>query len=235
MKKLLQIFCLLFFAVNVSAQTVTLPPYYGVNSSAFKCGVSSVKDYEGNTYNTVKIGNQCWLRENLKSTKLNDSTSIPNVISGGTTWAGLTTPAYCWYNNDYATYGSVYGALYNWYTVNTGKLCPLGWHVPSDAEWTQLSDYLGGEGIAGGKLKEAGTTHWNSPNTGATNTSGFTALPGGGQLYDFGQLGDLGNWWASNSLDIENAWTIDLRSYNSEILIDGNIKKIGFSVRCVKD
>jgi len=233
--KSLHIFIFLgLFSAATYAQTVTLPPYYGVQSSTFKCGISTVKDYEGNVYNTVKIGNQCWLKENLRSTKYNDSTNIPNVTDNGL-WPNLITPAYCWYNNDYAAYGSVYGALYNWHTVNTGKLCPIGWHVPSKADWTQLSNYLGGEIIAGGKLKEIGTTHWYSPNTGATNETNFTALPGGGRMYDFGQLHDLGNWWSSSPFDSYNAETVDLRSYNTEILFDPNDKKIGFSVRCVKD
>ena len=114
---------------------------------------------------------------NLKTTKYNDGTSIPNVTND-TSWSNLTTGAYCWYNND-VSYKNPYGALYNWYAVNTGKLAPKGWHVPSDAEWTTLITYLGGESIAGGKLKEAGTTHWLSPNTEATNSTGFSALPGG--------------------------------------------------------
>ena len=236
MKKLIQTFCLVLLAVNVSAQTVTLPPYYGVNSSAFKCGVSTVKDYEGNTYNTVKIGNQCWLKENLKSTKLNDSTSIPNVISGGTTWAGITTPAYCWYNNDYATYGSVYGALYNWYTVNTGKLCPLGWHVPSDAEWTQLTDFLGGESVAGGKLKETGTTHWNSPNTGATNETSFTALPSGVRVGEvFSGIQFFGNWWSATEREFITSWLYSTSCDHSGLTRESVIKRTGYPVRCIKN
>ncbi len=232
MKKLLQAFCLVLFIVNVSAQTVTLPPYYGVQSSTFKCGVSTVKDYEGNTYNTVKIGNQCWLRENLKNTKLNDGTLIPLVIDS--TWYNLT-PAYCWYDNNISN-KEIYGALYNWTTVNTSKLCPIGWHVPSDSEWTTLSDYLGGESVAGGKLKEAGTAHWASPNTGATNETGFTAFPGGNRMYvNFGNIGVHGLWWTGSLYSGEEIWMRAMSNYDS-ILIKCYFQiRTGASVRCVKD
>jgi uncharacterized protein (TIGR02145 family) len=153
-------------------------------SSASNYVTPPVTDGDGNVYNTVTIGTQIWMKGNLKTMKFNYGTSIPNVTDN-TTWAGLTSAAYCWYNNDAATYKTTYGALYNWYAVdvasNDGKnVCPAGWHIPSDAEWTTLTDYLGGASVAGSKLKETGTTHWLSPNTGATNESGFTALPGGG-------------------------------------------------------
>ncbi|MBI5010148.1 MAG: fibrobacter succinogenes major paralogous domain-containing protein, partial [Bacteroidia bacterium] len=139
---------------------------------------AQVSDIDGNVYQTVTIGTQVWMKENLKTTKLNDGIALPNVIDNAA-WAALTTTGYCWYNNDATTYKSTYGALYNWYAVNTGKLCPIGWHVPSDDEWTLLTTFRGGYSVAGGKLKETGTLHWTSPNTGATNETGFTALPGG--------------------------------------------------------
>ena len=142
---------------------------------------TTVTDIDGNVYHTVKIGAQTWMVENLRTTRYNDGTAIP-LVTGNTAWGSLTTPGYCWYNNDQATYGSTYGALYNWYAVNRGKLCPTGWHVATDAEWTQLTDYLGGVWVAGGKMKEAGLSHWESPNEGATNSSGFTALPGGHRI-----------------------------------------------------
>ena len=122
-----------------------------------------VQDIDGNNYLTVTIGTQIWMAENLRTTKYNDGTAIP-LVTDNTTWANLTTPAYCWYNNDAKTNGSTYGALYNWYSVNTKKLCPTGWHVPNDTEWTTLTTYLGGTAVAGGKLKETGTAHWYSPN-----------------------------------------------------------------------
>ena len=153
----------------------------------------SVTDINGNVYNIVTIGTQTWMAENLKTTKYNDGTAIPNVTVDAT-WAALTTGAYSDYSNTPAN-STTYGRLYNWYVVdnnpatkvasNGGKnVCPTSWHVPTDAEWTILTTYLGGESIAGGKLKETGTAHWNSPNTGATNETGFTTLPSGLRYYD---------------------------------------------------
>jgi uncharacterized protein (TIGR02145 family) len=142
---------------------------------------AQVMDGSNNMYNTIEIGTQTWIQENLKTTKYNDGTSIL-LVTEPTVWTNLTTPGYCWYNNDRATYGNTYGALYNWYAVdavsNGGRNDTTGWHVSTDAEWSTLP--LCGPNIgrlSGGKLKEAGTTHWYSPNTGATNESGFTALP----------------------------------------------------------
>ena len=122
----------------------------------------TVTDIDGNVYNTVTIGTQVWLKENLRTTKLNDGTEIPYVTSGGI-WAGLSTPGYCYYDNSWSN-AITYGALYNWHTVNTGKLCPTGWHVPSNEEWETLITYLGGDSLVGGKLKETGTAFWESPN-----------------------------------------------------------------------
>jgi uncharacterized protein (TIGR02145 family) len=143
----------------------------------------AITDADGNYYNIVTIGTQTWMAENLETTKYNDGNNIPN-ISDNVAWSNLTTPGYCWYNNDDSTYKNLYGALYNWYTVNRGKLCPIGWHVPTDAEWTTLTTYLGGESVAGGRLKETGTMHWVSPNVGAINETGFTALPGSCRDFD---------------------------------------------------
>lgn len=161
-------------------------------------GSGTVTDSDGNVYNTVTIGTQVWMAENLRTTKYKDNTAIP-LVTDNTAWTNLSTPGYCWYNNDAATNKSTYGALYNWYTVNTGKLCPTGWHVPTDAEWSTLTTCLGGVGVAGGKLKEAGTSHWMSPNVGATNETGFTALPSGyryaGGTFEYNGLG--GWWWSS--------------------------------------
>ena len=142
------------------------------------CHTNSIKDIDGNKYKTVTIGTQVWMAENLKTTKFNDGTPIP-MVKENDAWANLTTPAFSWYNNDSIDNKRNYGALYNWYTVSTNKLCPVGWHVPTEAEWATITAYLGEVGLAGGKLKDAGTVHWRTPNTGATNESGFTALPGG--------------------------------------------------------
>src|SRR5664279_5386678 len=128
----------------------------------------TLQDIDGNVYKNVTIVKQILMAENLKTTKFNDGTSIP-LVRENSAWKDMNSPSFCWYNNDATTNKNNYGALYNWYTVNTNKLCPSGWHVPSDAEWTTLRTYLGGDSVAGGKLKETGTTHWKSPNTGATN------------------------------------------------------------------
>lgn len=194
-------------------------------------------DGDGNHYPVVTIGTQTWMAENLKTTKYKNGTGIPNVTDSST-W-NLSTPAYCWYNNDSSTYGSVYGALYNFYAVyNTNGFCPTGWHVPTDTEWTILTDFLGGDGVAGGSLKETGTAHWNSPNTGANNTSGFTALPGGYRsTYNgyFGLIGDLGYWWSSSWVSSSAAYERELYSVYGKVKRDSNGVSNGFSVRCVKD
>ena len=206
-----------------------------------------VTDIDNNVYNTVIIGTQEWMAENLKTTKYNDGTAIPNITVDAT-WAAATTGAYCDYSNIPAN-STIYGRLYNWYAEdnntatnvasNGGKnVCPTSWHVPTDTEWTTLTTYLGGESVAGGKLKETGTTHWLSPNMGATNETGFTALSGG-YRYSGGSFYYIGNscgWWSSTENSTSSAW---LRSmgYNSTSVnrYGGDDKRFGFSVRCVKD
>ncbi len=197
---------------------------------------TTVNDNEGNVYHTVTIGTQVWMVENLKATKYNDDTSIP-LVTDATDWQNLSTPAYCWNDNDEATYKATYGALYNWYTVNAGNLCPTGWHVPSDAEWTTLTTFLGGEDVAGGKLKEAGTTHWLSPNEEATNESGFTALPGGDRWFNgtFPGIGAGGYWWSSTEHSSSFAWYRFMYYLLGYVDRDYDAKEVGFSVRCVKD
>ena len=197
----------------------------------------TLTDIDNNSYKTIQIGTQVWMAENLKTTHYNDGVSIP-LVTDATTWTSLSTPGCSWYNNDPTTMKATYGAIYNWYTVNTGKLCPSGWHVPTDAEWTTLTTWLGGESVAGGKLKETGTNHWVSPNTGATNTSGFTALPGGGRSnsgsFDF--IGIYGYWWSSTENDISSAWCRNLYySFNSVFRYSFFYKPFGFHVRCLKD
>jgi uncharacterized protein (TIGR02145 family) len=185
-----------------------------------------VNDKSGNHYNAVKIGTQVWMAENLKVTVLNDGTAITEGIGG--TWAG-STPKY---------YMSTYGAFYNWYTVNTGRLCPNGWHVPADTEWATLTTYLGGESVAGGKLKEIGATHWASPNTSATNESGFTALPNGWLSYSTGKIGDLsssGYWWSSTVYGSLRAWGRQITYNMANVTRLHTDWKDGFSVRCIKD
>ncbi len=146
--------------------------------------------------------------------------------------------AYCNYNNTTSSDTiATYGRLYNWYAVNTGKLAPKGWHVPTDAEWSTLTDYLEGESIAVGKLKEIGTTHWISPNTGATNETGFTALPGGYLNFDgaFGYIGSNGLWWSATEYDFSYAWFWGMDRNYSYVYRYAGFKEYGLSVRCVKD
>ncbi len=196
----------------------------------------SVSDIDGNTYSTVTIGTQVWMKENLKTTKYNDNTAIP-LIADDLTWGFRLSPGYCWLSNDAATYKETYGALYNWYTVNAGKLCPTGWHVPSDSEWITLTTYLGGINFAGDKLKEIGTSHWASPNSGATNESGFTALPGGyrSEGGPFGTTGSIGYWWSSSVKSNGNPMAWQMSSMYSYVYNYDTTKKFGLSVRCLKD
>ncbi len=193
-------------------------------------------DADNNNYATVQIDTQIWMAENLKTTKYKNGATIPNTTDGYA-WGNNYTPAYCWYDNNQAIYGSTYGALYNWYVVNTGNLCPTGWHVPTDCEWIVLTTYLGGDSIAGCKFKETGLSDWNSPNTGATNETGFTALPGGNRLKNgtFGYVGLNGYWWSTTEYYIERAWFRSMHYNSGEVSKDGNYERSGFSVRCVKD
>jgi len=195
-----------------------------------------VEDIDGNVYKTVKIGHQTWMTKNLKTTRFNDGTPIP-LVTGGAAWAALSAPAYCWYNNDSVSYKNTYGALYNGYAVMTGKLCPTDWHVPSDEDWTKLINYLGGESFAGDRLKETGTDYWVSPNTGATNESGYTALPGGLRYYDgiFHDFGFSGYWWTSTEYSDTRAFFRYMDYEYSNVFSFNNSKNIGFSVRCLRD
>jgi len=187
-------------------------------------------------YKNVTIGKQVWIAEKLKVKKLNDTTGIP-LVTDAAAWSKLSTSGYCWYNNDAATYKGTYGALYNWYSVNTGKLCPVGWHVPRDADWTILITFLGGFDVAGGKLKEIGTSHWSSPNIDATNEYGFTAVSGG-VINSDGSSSNVGiacGWWPAteNSGTLATFWSV--YNYNSVVLNNNANKRCGASVRCIKD
>jgi uncharacterized protein (TIGR02145 family) len=203
----------------------------------------TVSDADDNTYNTVTIGTQTWMKENLKTTKFKDGTSIPN-ITNASVWSTLTSSSYRNYNNtiDIDTI-NIYGRLYNWYTINTGKLCPTGWHVPDSSELIALVTYLGGQNVAGGKLKESGLTHWD-PNTGADNSSGFTALPSGigYPLGGFYGLSKCFYIWSSsdmtnviNSFDIAYSISLSGSDYVEMGKMNDLIKNAGLSVRCLKD
>jgi uncharacterized protein (TIGR02145 family) len=201
---------------------------------------AEIKDIEGNLYKTVTIGTQQWMAENLKVSKYSDGTTIPN-ITDNTLWQNNTTGAWSYYNNEVDN-NAKYGKLYNWFavskTTNGNKnVCPTGWHVPTDAEWTVLTDYLGGESISGGKMKEVGTTNWNSPNTDATNTSLFSGLPGGLLDYwgNYDGFGSYSYWWSSTELTDIHAWYRHLYfSFGSTTRYYFH-RRNGLSVRCLKD
>jgi uncharacterized protein (TIGR02145 family) len=194
-----------------------------------KLTYGSVTDIEGNVYKTIKIGTQTWMAENLRVTRYNDSTLYTN-----------TYPVCSWYNNDSAAFKDVYGGLYNWsyidrFSNGDKNVCPTGWHIPGDGDWTTLTDFLGGESTAADKLKEAGKSHWKDPNINATNESGFTALPGGFYMGE-GSLGNNGFWWSSSlntEINPSDVW-IRIMYYQSGF-VTRTYTKGGFSIRCIKD
>ena len=214
----------------------------------------TVTDIDGNVYATVTIGNQVWMAENLKTTKYKDGTAIPNVTDSNE-WRNLSSGAYCWYDNDINN-GTTYGALYNWYAVNTGKLCPTGWHVPTDEEWAELENYLANNGYnydgstgGGDKIAKAlsNDSGWGSSTyegaVGNTdypkyrNKSGFTALPAG-YRYGYGNFDTIdygGYWWSAIETSTTNAWLRLVGYYDSYVNRGSYGKSNGFSVRCVRD
>ena len=198
---------------------------------------STMTDIDGNIYQTVKIGSQWWMAENLKVTHYRNGDYIPR-LTNNTQWTNYTIGAYCTYNNN-TVLADTYGHLYNWYAATDSRnLAPEGWHIPTEAEWQTLVDYLGGAAVAGGKLKEQGTIHWNSPNTGATNESGFSALPGG-LRYDadglFYYIGQAAYFLSSTAYDDINVWYCGLSSNWRNASVEHLGKKQGYSVRCVQD
>jgi uncharacterized protein (TIGR02145 family) len=193
-------------------------------------------DIDSIFYTSIILGQQEWMAENLKTTRYANGDPIPNV-TGNTEWSALETGAWCWYNND-NQYENPYGKLYNWHAVaDSRNLCPEGWHIPTDAEWTVLTDFLGGENVADGKMKEAGILHWNAPNTDADNSSGFTGLPGGSrsQSGTFSYLRSYGYWWSSSEKDSGSSWSRSL-GFNYIAVVRPNLfKKNGISVRCLRE
>ena len=199
---------------------------------------STITDYDGNQYHQIGIGTQVWLKENLKVTHYSNGDAITHADSS-VVWAGIVTGLYCVYNDE-PSIASTYGNLYNWYAVTDSRnLCPLGWHVPTDSEWELFGTFLGGDYVAGGKMKEAGSNHWTGLNAGADNSSGFTALPGGRRLDSspaYGNFGTDGFWWSSSENDATTSWSRDIYTTNA-ILIRTNMynKSWGQSVRCLKN
>ena len=217
--------------------TVTTPP---------ACPTPTVEDIDGNIYNTVSIGNQCWTKENLRVSRYNDGTLISVVTSG---WGALTTGGRSWYDNDSTAYENPYGNLYNWYAAAgiitpdgtpTNNICPSGWHVPTDAEWTILTDILGGLNVAGGKMKSTGTTYWSSESAGTDNSSGFSALPGGyrGSDDSFSSIRDFAFFWSATE-NFNFAWIRILYNLTGSVVranyFYNGLKSVGASVRCLRD
>jgi uncharacterized protein (TIGR02145 family) len=236
-----------------------------------KLAYGSVKDIDNNTYKTIQIGRQIWMAENLRTTKYSDGSNIP-IVTDIMEWENnenngnpLQQPMMCWYDNDQTKYTTnKFGALYNWYAINPStngnkNVCPTGWHVPNDAEWDDLimfldplykptaSPYVDQITTAGRKMKSTGTQYWLSPNKGATNSSGFSGLPGGnrnpdGQFYDIGQLGE---WWSSTEYKREDlgipgvrnndmALSRYLANENDEVYRTDYAMSCGLSVRCIR-
>jgi uncharacterized protein (TIGR02145 family) len=236
--------------------TVTLTLSVTPPTSTATCGATNVHnpnlnygsmtDQDGNMYKTIQIGNQEWMAENLKVSHYRNGQPIA-LVTNNTTWSGLTTGATCWYNNDSASYNCPYGKLYNWYAVADNRnLCPTGWHVPSDTEWNILIEYLDSSfdpsttglqsSIAGGKIKSTGTQYWQSPNTLADNSIGFSGLPGGARSLNVDNgLGYGGTWWSSTQLSNSHARYRDLLYYSGEVRRDYDYKWVGYSVRCLND
>jgi uncharacterized protein (TIGR02145 family) len=193
-------------------------------------------DRDGNVYKTVTIGTQTWMSENLKTTKYLNGDIIPTGLIS-TDWSNINSGAYAIFN-DNAINNTTYGKLYNWYAIDDSRhLCPKGWHVPTNGEWTILITYLGGENVAGGMLKEIGTIHWSNPNTGATNESGFTAIPGGHRNLhgEYMGLGTLVQLWSSTEVDTYNSTLWGIQNNYSIIIGNPVSKNNGFSVRCIRD
>jgi uncharacterized protein (TIGR02145 family) len=194
-------------------------------------------DFEQNNYQVVEIGTQVWMAENLKSTKLNDGIAISHVPDS-IQWIGLTADGYCWYRNNEAANKNVYGAIYNFYAASNSKLCPVGWHVPTDEQYGALITTLGGSAVAGGKMKESGTIHWASSSNPGTNESGFTGLPGGWRSSANGAYKELkvcGEFWTSTPYSTTGGYSYYLDYYYKGIYREYVNKTVGFSVRCIKD
>ena len=197
---------------------------------------NGVNDIDGNTYNSVTIGSQEWMSENLRTTKYSDGTVIPNVTDGGE-WSDLETAAWCHYENDSSQYEATYGKLYNCFAVETGKLCPTGWHVPTDEEWNVLRRYVG----ANGHYEKEGTalratSGWDDNGNG-TDDYGWNGLPGGWQIFNgyFGYVGSTGYWWSSSESSTSHAWGRYLLGFSANVYRSDYPKTYGFSVRCLRD
>jgi len=202
-------------------------------------GQTQVKDNEGHVYGTVEVGNDVWMRQNLATSQLTDGTPIPWVVDP-VEWSKMKTPAYTFYDN-IPLHSATFGALYNWYAVETGKLCPTGWHVPNEVDWKYLINAFPFDSITrtyiGGQMKDATIKYWDTPNTGATNITCFTALPGGmrdksGVFYKFHQKA---YFWSATPMNSSSMYYYVLSNDKQSLDRYFTNKSCGFSVRCVKD
>jgi uncharacterized protein (TIGR02145 family) len=228
----------LFSLISCKKDSSSSPP------PSLKISNSTVTDIDGNVYETVTIGTQVWMTSNLKTTKYNDGTDIP-LVTANTDWGNLSSPGYCWSNNDIA-YKNIYGALYNWYTVNTGKLCPTGWHVPTIDEFSTLIAYAGGGSLACKKLKETGISHWRYDKYYGSDRNdpfGFAALPGGYRvpqpnepflIGNFQEQEKMGYWWSSTE-DKGTSYKLNFEIRSDYANTFGADPKWGLSVRCIRD
>jgi Fibrobacter succinogenes major domain (Fib_succ_major). len=219
-----------------------------LTNSCKKDEVMTCTDADGYTYKTVTIGNQVWMAENLKTTKYNNGDLIGTTTPDTLDILVEASPKYQWAYGGNESNVATYGRLYTWYAVTDSRnVCPTGWHVPSDAEWHTLVLYLDPSAslsdqaeswIADDKLKESGTVHWQSPNSGATNETGFTALPGGIRNYEgpFYLIGSIGEWWSSTEVSTSLAWGRHMYYENNSAVVRSDYyEQLGFSIRCLKD
>ena len=229
-------------AYNTISKTVKINvTYRGISNAIFNPVLSygSVTDIDGNIYKTITLGTQTWMAENLRTTRYRNGDTLPEV-TGNSSWKNLTTGAYCNYENTTDLDKIVtFGRLYNWFAVSDSRnLAPAGWHVATDADWMTLTTFLGNESTAGGKIKETTTLHWNSPNTGATNASGLTALPAGRREYTDGSFinhGTDGFWWTSSAYNPDYSWYRYIHFDAANVNRANFHKQYGFSIRCIHD
>lgn len=225
------------YATNGAGTTYGNEVSFLTLTSLFTQG-NGVSDVDGNSYSTIVLGTQEWIANNLRTSKYSNGDPISNQIDL-VGWSGASTGAWCYYENNVA-FNSAYGKLYNYYAVtDLRNLCPTGWHIPNETEWTTLSTFLGGAGVAGGKMKEVGLAHWIAPNIGADNTSGFSAIPGGNRRGGgnplFEVMGSMGRYWSSTAIDNISAIGHDVVAGDVNIGTNQFAYTYGFSVRCVKN
>jgi uncharacterized protein (TIGR02145 family) len=226
--------------IAYSGNYITIGTHITTANTTITFNFVSATDADNNNYPVVQIGTQKWFGKNLTTSKFNDGSSITQVQTN-TTWNTLSTPAYCIYANN-ATYHALYGKLYNWFAIDAASngnknVCPVGWHVPTESDWNTLLTYLGGEMVAGGKIKSICASTWLTPNSAATNETGFTALPGGYRdatgPFDFAGL--YAQFWSSTSYDGTTAWMYLLSYSDGQVGPTPDYKKGGSSIRCIKD